>query len=68
MALVEVLRPFMVSGERVDIGSVIELGQHAANMVIAANKARLSISRPEPQPEPQPEPVTARRKSSATHD
>lgn len=54
----------MVSGERVDIGSVIELGQHAANMVIAANKARLSISRPEPQPEP----VTARRKSSATHD
>lgn len=52
----------MVSGERVEIGAVVDLGQHAANMVITANKARAHV----PQPEPEPAPV--RRKSTTATD
>jgi hypothetical protein len=66
MPLVEALRPFMVSGERVEIGAVVDLGQHAANMMIAANKARPFVAQPEP--EPKDEPAPARRKSAATNE
>ena len=66
MPLVEALRPFMVSGERIEIGAVVELGPHAANMMIAANKARPFV--PKPELETQPEPAPARRKSTPTPD
>lgn len=52
----------MVSGERVEAGAVVELGQHAANMMIAAHKAIPATAKPAPQPEPEPAPV--RRKST----
>lgn len=71
MALVEVLRPFMVSGERKEIGDVVDLGQHAANMMISANKARLFVApspAPEPEPEPESTPAPARRKPAPTPD
>lgn len=64
MPLVEAIRPFMVSGERVEIGAVVDLGQHAANMMIAAHKAIPFVAQPEP--EPKPEPAPARRKPAAT--
>lgn len=54
----------MVSGERVEIGAVVDLGQHAANMMIAAHKAIPFVAQPEP--EPKPEPAPARRKPAAT--
>ncbi len=56
----------MVSGERIEIGAVVELGPHAANMMIAANKARPFV--PKPELETQPEPAPARRKSTPTPD
>lgn len=56
----------MVSGERVEIGAVVDLGQHAANMMIAANKARPFVAQPEP--EPKDEPAPARRKPAATNE
>lgn len=51
----------MVSGERVEIGAVVDLGQHTANMMIAANKAK-------PASAPKPEPAPARRKPTHTAD
>lgn len=47
----------MVAGERREIGDVVNLGTHVANLVISANKARLfAAPPPEPEPEPEPEP------------
>ena len=45
----------MVSGERKEIGAVVELSDHMANLVISANKAQ-SFVVPPPEPEPEPEP------------
>lgn len=58
----------MISGERVDVGAVVDLAHHAANMVIAANKARPATA-PQPQP-PACEPSSAapRRRSTTTPD
>jgi hypothetical protein len=52
----------MVSGERKEIGDVVDLGPHIANLVISANKARPFVA-PPPAPEPAP-----RRKSAPTPD
>jgi hypothetical protein len=56
----------MVAGERVEIGAIVDLGQHAANMMIAAHKAIPATAKPAPEPAPQPEPVAARRRSTTT--
>ena len=60
----------MVAGERKEIGDVVNLGTHVANLVISANKARLFAAPPpapkpeaEPKPEPEPKP---RRKPAPT--
>lgn len=54
----------MVAGERVEIGTVVDLGPHVANMMISAGKARVHV----PQPAPEPEPAPARRKSTPATD
>lgn len=56
----------MVAGERKEIGDVVNLGTHVANLVISANKARLFAApppapKPEPEPEPEPEPKPRRK-------
>lgn len=48
----------MVAGERKEIGDVVNLGTHVANLVISANKARL-FAAPPPAPKPKPEPKPA---------
>ena len=58
----------MVSGERVEVGAVVDLGPHIANLVISANKARPFVA-PPPAPEPEPEDKPApRRKTAPTPD
>lgn len=39
---VEVLRPFLVSGERLEVGTRIALGAQLAAEMIAANKVRIA--------------------------
>lgn len=56
----------MVAGERKEIGDVVNLGTHVANLVISANKARLFAApppapKPKPEPEPEPEPKPRRK-------
>ena len=58
----------MVAGERVEIGAVVDLGQHVANMMISASKARPFAPKPEPEPEPKTEPAPARRKPTTAND
>lgn len=61
----------MVSGERVEVGAVVDLPLHAANLVIAGNKAQLFAApppAPEPEPEPEVKPVTAKLKPTPDPD
>ena len=53
----------MVSGERKEIGAVVELSDHMANLVISANKAQPFIA-PPPEPEPEPKPAPRRKPAS----
>jgi len=56
---VEVLRPFLVAGERIEVGTRIALSGQVAAEVIAANKARVAPPEPPAAPAPETAPVAA---------
>lgn len=53
---IEILRPVMIYGEPAQAGSLIEVRDSDAHLLIGMNKARVADAIPEPVVEPRPEP------------
>ncbi|NDF24043.1 MAG: hypothetical protein EB148_06150 [Actinobacteria bacterium] len=51
---IEILRSVVISGEPVQAGSILEVSDADANLLIGMNKAQLAPAEPEPEPAPQP--------------
>ena len=51
---IEILSSVMISGEPVQAGSILEVSDADANLLIGMNKAQLAPAEPEPEPAPQP--------------
>lgn len=51
---IEILRSVVISGEPVQAGSILEVSDADASLLIGMNKAQLAPAEPEPEPAPQP--------------
>lgn len=54
---IEILRSVVISGEPVQAGSILEVSDADASLLIGMNKAQLAPAEPDPDPEPAPQPV-----------
>lgn len=61
---IEILRSVMIAGEPVEAGSLLDVSQGVAYLLIGSNKAR-KASEPVPEPASEPEPEAPKRSRKA---
>lgn len=67
MARILITKAVMISGDRAEAGSVVEVTDGEAQLLIGIGKAIVAAD-PEPEPAPAPEPKPARARKPHTED